>query len=85
MQVIQDELMFCSICTQVACNGPNGIDAQYVELRASITGLAKLGPHVVPSFNSETGEGLYEFSHVACDCCDTGLAGYRAEFVVLGE
>lgn len=47
-------------------------------------GLDKLGPNLVPSFDSETGKGIEEFSTRHCDACGTHLAGGRHEFAVLG-
>ncbi len=48
-------------------------------------GLAKLGPNLVPSFDSETGKGIEEFSTWPCECCGSALAGSRHQFATLGE
>lgn len=48
-------------------------------------GLAKLGPHLVAAYDSETGEGIDEFSSWPCDCCDSRLAGSRHKFAILGD
>lgn len=85
MQVIQDNLWLCCDCTFVACNGPHGMDIDPENLLIVETGLAELGPHVVPDFDSETGEGLEDFSSRQCASCLSGLAGYRARFAKLGE
>lgn len=47
-------------------------------------GLARLGPNLVPHFDSETGEGINEFSWRRCDCCGSNLGGSRHRFAVLG-
>jgi hypothetical protein len=60
-----------------ACDCPNGHDA------AVTRGLARLGPHLVPSFDCNTEEGHNEFSNRPCDCCRTHLAGERYTFAVL--
>ena len=48
-------------------------------------GLDKLGPHLVPDFESETCEGIREFSRTSCGCCACQLAGQRHRFAILGE
>jgi hypothetical protein len=83
MRVLQDGLYLCSDCTQVACNGPHGIELE--DAQATMDGLALLGPHLVPDFNSDTGEGLRTFDNWPCEACGTSLAGYRAQFAILGE
>ena len=83
MRVIQDELYLCSDCTVVACNGASGTVLENPD--ATMRGLESLGPHLVPDFDSETDEGLDDFSCVECDSCKTNLAGYRARFAILGE
>jgi hypothetical protein len=47
-------------------------------------GLEALGPHLVPDHDSETGDGIDEFSRRPCACCGTRLAGGRHRFAVLG-
>jgi hypothetical protein len=83
VKVIQDELFLCADCSMVACNGSHGVELEDTD--ATLRGLAELGPHLVPDFDPETGEGLREFSSVPCASCKTGLAGYRARFAILGE
>jgi hypothetical protein len=81
VQIDRDNLWLCSDCTRVACDGILGIEL--TNPTATIIGLDKLGPHLVPDFDSETNEGLREFSSVPCDACGTHLAGYRARFATL--
>ena len=85
MKIIRDELYLCSDCTQVACNGPHGLDIPEKTLHEIVRGLSRLGLHLVSDFDSETGEGLKEVSSVQCASCKTSLAGYRARFAILGE
>jgi len=85
MKIIRDELYLCSDCTQVSCNGPDGIDISAKTLASVQRGLFNLGPHLVPNFDWEMGAGWREFSTVPCDSCKTVLAGYRARFAVLGD
>jgi len=85
MQVVKDDLWLCVDCTIVACNGDvSGIDDDD-RVAAVESGLDSLGPHLVPDFDSETGEGHEEFSNRGCDCCDSGLAGEFHRFAILGE
>lgn len=83
MQIIVDSIWLCSDCATVACNGTHGIEL--ADKDATVSGLAKLGAHLVPNFDSETGEGIREFSSRVCEACGTSLAGYRAKFAQLGE
>lgn len=84
MRVVQDGLWLYKDCTYVACNGSHGMDLPAHE-RARLEMAVNRIPHLVPSFNSETGEGLLEFSGIRCETCGTTAASYRAEFVQLGE
>lgn len=81
MKIAQDGIWLCSDCTQVACNGPRGIEL--LNETATMEGLAKLGPHLVPDFDSETSEGILQFSNRMCDACGTYHAGYRSQFAIL--
>jgi hypothetical protein len=84
MRVVRDDLDFCDDCLMGACNGDfTGMD-DVTEAKV-IAGLNALGPNVVPAFDSETGEGIDEFSHVRCDCCGSKLYGQRHKFAILGE
>jgi hypothetical protein len=85
MRIVKDNLFLCADCTAVSCNGTGGLDIPEKTLAETVRGLEHLGPHLVPDFNSETGDGLLEFSRRACDSCETVLAGYRARFAILGE
>ena len=98
MQIIRDGILLCDDCLIVAVNGDysgfdgamNGRgpeveaerDARIAEVDA---GLERLGPNLVPSYDSETGKGIDEFSSSPCGCCGTRLAGSRHEFAVLGD
>lgn len=83
MRIKLGDLWFCHDCTLAACNGdfPEGES----ETQAILKGLDVWGPGLVPDWNSETGEGILEFSRIGCDCCDSDLAGGRHRFAVLGE
>lgn len=58
-----------------------GAKERYAAIEA---GLTRLGPHLVPAFDSESGKGCDEFAVGTCDCCATRLAGARYEFAILG-
>lgn len=65
--------------------GRGGLREGAVERAAEIdAGLARLGPHLVPNYDSETGRGINEFSVYPCGCCGSKLHGERHEFAVLG-
>ena len=50
-----------------------------------VAGVDALGPHLVPDYDTETGEGHREFSRIGCDACGSRLAGEMHRFAVLGE
>lgn len=84
MTVVRDDLQLCEDCVIVAVNGDvSGIESDE-RIAAVEAGLEALGPHLVPDFDSETGEGYDEFRTVPCDCCGSKLYGSRHRFAVLG-
>lgn len=90
MKVKRDDLWLCQDCMIAAVNGDftgldfsQGKEAADARMATIITGLERLGPHLVPDFDSETGEGVEDFSRKGCDCCETRLAGSRHRFAVL--
>lgn len=84
MKVAQDNLWLCVDCTLYACNGDlSGIQEEAQE-QAVMQGVDALGMHLVPDFDSETGEGHEEFSNCGCDGCGSGLAGEMHRFAILG-
>jgi hypothetical protein len=89
MNVLYDDLWFCTDCLMAAVNDDfTGLDYYYgadadARERKIRAGLGFWGAHLVPDFDSETGEGILEFSKVTCDCCDSPLAGTRHRFAVL--
>lgn len=96
MIVIQDDIWLCVDCLMLACNGDaSGIEGgneggkQTDEERIAEceAGLEKLGPHLVPDFDSEADEddGIREFSWCGCDCCGSRLGGSFHRFAILGE
>lgn len=86
MKVIVDNMWFCIDCTMLAVNGDASGMSDEQEKR-STEGLDDLGAHIVPDFDSETGEGYQDFARPArgCDCCGSGLAGTFHRFAQLGE
>jgi hypothetical protein len=92
MRVIRVDLWFCHDCLFAAVNDDyTGLDFSLSREKADArmgeiqVGLGKFGPNLVPDFDSETDDGIEEFSRRPCDCCGEGLAGGRHRFVVLGE
>lgn len=81
--VVRDGLWLCPCCTLGAVNGESCECHDDHDKRVT-RGLASFGPHLVPDFDSETGEGHHEFSSRPCDCCGS-LAGERHRFAVLGK
>lgn len=85
MKVIADDLWLCTDCLMCAVNGDtSGIESAKRE-KEVIKAVEEMGPHLVPDFDSETGEGMEEFSWRECDCCGSSLGGSRHRFSILGE
>ena len=82
MEVKISDLWLCQDCLFAAVNGDMPEDPATAEKVSK--GLAALGPHLVPDFDSETGSGINEFSWRTCDCCNSPLGGSRHRFAVLG-
>lgn len=101
MKIVRDNLWLCVDCLMAACNGDvSGVEPSHYDPSATreeretardarITeiwdGLAGLGKHLVPDFDSETEEGIRDFSSCGCDACGSRLAGEMHRFAVLGE
>lgn len=93
MIVVRDDLWLCADCLLIAVNDDaSSLDYYYGDRAAErlaiiVAGLEKLGPHLVPDFDSETGEGIEEFYRpfLGCACCGSRLAGEFHRFAVLGE
>lgn len=96
MRVIRDDIWLCTDCLMIAVNGDaSGLDYHYdsetAEKRlADIEmGLNALGPHLVPDFDSDSGEGCEEeigawVTRKECDCCRDYHHGSRHRFAILG-
>jgi len=82
MNVIESDIWLCTDCLHAAVNGAVHDDDK--REAAIDAGLNKLGEHLVPDYNSETGEGYQEFSSCGCDCCKSHLAGSHFRFAILG-
>jgi hypothetical protein len=93
VKLIQDDLWFCDDCYIVAETGDTSSFDYYYgpkaedriqEIEKELSLYEKEG-HIVSDNDSETGEGIEEFSHRYCDCCGTGLAGGRHRMALLGN
>lgn len=80
--LITNEAWFCDDCTIAECNGDyTGMDEdRQKEVEAGFATLAKSGTLLTANFDSESGEGMEEFSWRGCDCCGTQLGGGRHRF-----
>lgn len=81
MQVVA-KMELCDDCAIYACNGDlSGIESEKraAKVKASVDELE----HLVPNFDSETGDGITEFSLYGCDCCGSRLHGRRHRFAIL--
>lgn len=90
MMVDRDDLWLCNDCLFYAVNDDlTGIDFSYSGKEADkrvkevTKGVHSLGRNLVPDFDSETGEGIEEFSSHGCDACGSRLAGELHRFATL--
>jgi hypothetical protein len=77
------EVWLCVDCLFRSVNGDLPEDSTDERDAEIDSGLAKLGRHLAPDFDSETSEGILEFSRCGCDACGSGLAGTFHRFSVL--
>lgn len=88
VEVVRDGLWFCDCCVLAAVNGDDSICCDEKHAHQVAAGLDRLtaadtGGHIVPDYDSETGEGIEEFSWRSCACCDDGKGGSRHRMAVL--
>ena len=83
MMCVASDLWLCPDCMFAAVNG----DLPEEEERSDKVeaGLSDLGPHLVPAFDLETGEGWREYSVDRCGCCGDQHHGERFLFSILEE
>jgi hypothetical protein len=94
VKVLQDDLWFCYDCYTIVETGdassfdyylsPSEAADRVKEIERELLLFEKEG-HLVSDNDSETGEGIEEFSRRVCDCCGTGLAGRRYRMALLGR
>lgn len=81
------DVWFCDDCTIAEVNGDySGMtDERALEVAKAFEELPSRVPcssHVSANWDSETGEGIREFSREMCFCCDTRLGGGRHRFAL---
>lgn len=79
-----DDLRFCYDCMYVAVNGQFLPDTPDDKIDRIKSGLESFDGHIANNHNSETKEGIWNFSNVKCDCCGTRQAGKRYRFSLFG-
>ncbi len=79
MRITGEVWYMCEECTIGLINGDfSGMDDKTsVMVQNSIDALPQW---IVPDFDVESGEGIFEFSKMRCDCCRTHLHGSRHRF-----
>lgn len=81
------DVWFCDDCTIAEVNGDySGMtDERAAEVAKALDELPGRVPgmsHVSSNWDSETGEGIQEFSWRPCFCCDSPLGGGRHRFAL---
>jgi hypothetical protein len=85
MKVVVSDVYLCADCLIYACNGDlSGIESpeRAAEVEKAVNDM---GPHLSADFDSETQEGILEFSWRGCDCCPSKLGGSLHRFAIMGE
>jgi hypothetical protein len=83
MMRVAADLWLCPECMFAAVNGDLPEDEERSDTVEA--GLSNLGPHLVPSFDLETGDGWEEFSRLTCGSCGEHRHGERFAFSILEE
>ena len=78
-----DESYVCGDCAQVICNGSREMDLSEEREQEINEGLNRAEGHWAPNWDSESGEGMLEFSWRRCDGCGTNLGGERLRMAIL--
>lgn len=76
--ITHDDLCVCTDCYMFVCIGSVGDLDMVIE-----AALEAIGGHMYPDTNSETGDGIDEFSWRPCRCCHSKLGGARYRMIVL--
>lgn len=81
-RIVSTDIWACQDCLFAAVNGSyEGLDAaRTADVKDAI---AAYDGTLAPDFDSETGDGIDEFSRSACDVCQSHLAGSRHRFCTL--
>lgn len=90
-KVIRDGLWLCTDCMILEETGDaSSLDYHYGQdadkrHQECQEGLAELrgGNHLAADWDSDTGEGIEDFSRRCCDACQTNLAGERHQYCIL--
>lgn len=96
MRVVRDGLWLCTDCLLLQETGDTSSfdyhygqaegDARVEECQQGLTRLElSNGGHLAANWDSETGEGIHEFSSCYCDACGTHLAGKRHRYSIIGN
>lgn len=100
MKIIDDNLTLCEECMLVLETGDvTFLDYYYDEpesterLKTIEQGIIDLhnsntlykDTAIVPNYDSETGEGIDEYSIAICDCCNSRLGGKKYRYSLIGN
>ena len=84
MKIIRDDIWVCDDCLFAIENG-HTFSIESEERVAEVwKGVRRLGRHLSANWDSETDEGIRDFSWSSCDCCGSRLGGERHRYAVLG-
>jgi hypothetical protein len=84
---IQHELWLCEDCTIAEVNGDTSgmTDERAAEVERGIDQLTKRVGPISANWDSETEDGIIDFTSRRCDACGSGLAGSRHRFASFGR
>lgn len=76
-----DELWICQDCFLLEETGELN-DVSEVREEDVAEAIASLSGYLAANWDSETGEGINEFSWSTCDCCRSRLGGERHRYTL---
>lgn len=95
VELKHDNLWFCEDCYYVSESGDEsgmrfllGEEEGEIMSKKIWSGVERLQKtydgHIISNNDSETGNGIEEFSHHGCDCCGSNLSGKLYRMAIIG-
>lgn len=86
--IVREAVWVCQDCLFWLANGempPEASEEEEARILAGERAETDKGLHWAANWDSETGEGIQDFSWRHCECCWSGLGGSRHRMALLGD